>query len=462
MGRGRAEDACRSASNREQGPPPPSSRQTQKTEIAKTPTLVETLHASRCKFMLVAPSCVRMNGDELLYIVILTPRLPLVQLRQVNFMNVLRSMILACLSFLGCLSYAFSADGHHSMKKESFGSFQGTPVELYTLTNAHGIQVRAMNFGAIIVSISVTDKNGKIEDVALGFDSLQGYLDNKPHFGSLIGRYANRIAKARFTLDGVQSTLPANDGPNTLHGGKGFDTVLWKTEPFENSKGVGLIFTRTSKDGEEGFPGNLQVKVTYTLNDKNELKFDYEATTDKATPVNLTQHSYFNLAGEGEGDILGHEVMLNADRFVPVDKTLIPTGELRPVKGTPMDFTKPTTIGARINDKDEQLELGRGYDHCFVINRKGTGLELAARVRDPKSGRALEVYTTEPGIQFYSGNFLDGTTGQKGHMYQRRTGFALETQHYPDSPNHPDFPSTILRPGQTYRSETMYKFSVSK
>lgn len=350
------------------------------------------------------------------------------------------------------------------MKKQAFGTVQGNSVDLYTLTNADGIEVRATNFGGIIVSIRVPDKNGRVADVALGFDKLDGYLDNKPYFGALVGRYANRIAGARFTLDGVQYSLAANNGPNTLHGGnKGFNKVIWKAEPFENSKGVGLILTYLSKDGEEGYPGNLNVKVTYTLSDRDELSFDYEATTDKATPVNLTQHTYFNLAGEGQGDILGHELTLNADRFTPVDKTLIPSGELRSVKSTPFDFTKPTTIGARINDKDEQIELGRGYDHNFVIRRTGNGLELAARAHEPQTGRVLEVYTTEPGVQFYSGNFLDGTiTGKQGHVYKQHFGFALETQHFPDSPNHPDFPSTILRPGQVYRSQTVYKFLVEK
>lgn len=303
-----------------------------------------------------------------------------------------------------------------------------------------------------------------MDDIVLGFDDLQGYLDNKPYLGAIIGRYANRIAAARFMLDGVQYSLAANNGPNSLHGGiKGFNKVVWSAEPFENSTGVGLIFTYTSKDGEEGYPGNLRAKVTYTLTDQNELTFDYEATTDKATPVNLTQHSYFNLAGDGRGDILGHELTLNADRFTPVDKNLIPTGELRAVKNSPLDFTKSTTIGSRINDKDEQLVLGHGYDHNFVIHRTGFGSVLAARVHELQTGRVLEVYTTEPGVQFYSGNFLDGTiTGKQGHVYKQRFGFALETQHFPDSPNHPEFPSTILRPGQFYQSRTVYKFSVEK
>jgi aldose 1-epimerase len=350
------------------------------------------------------------------------------------------------------------------MKKETFGNVAGGSVDVYTLTNLHGIEVRATNFGGIITSLRVPDKQGRFEDIVLGFDELEGYIDNRPYFGALIGRYANRIAGARFTLDGAVYSLAANGGPNSLHGGKnGFNKVVWKAEPFENAEGIGLILTYVSRDGEEGYPGNLSAKVTYTLTDSDELGFDFEATTDKATPINLTQHSYFNLAGEGRGDISKHELTLNADRFTPVDENLIPSGELRPVKNTPFDFTKPTRIGARINNKDEQLAQGHGYDHNFVLRRKGNGLELAARVHEPQSGRALEVYTTEPGVQFYSGNFLDGTlTGKKGHVYKQRFGFALETQHFPDSPNHPEFPSTILRPGQVYRSRTVYKFLVKQ
>jgi aldose 1-epimerase len=348
------------------------------------------------------------------------------------------------------------------MKKESFGAVQGSSVELYTLTNAHGIEVRCTNYGGIIVSLRVPDKRGRLDDIVLGFDKLQGYLQKQPYFGAIIGRYANRIARAQFELDGVRYPLAANNGPNSLHGGnKGFDKVVWKAEPFEIPEDAGLVFTYVSKDGEEGYPGNLNVKVTYTLTDQDELIFDYEATTDKATPVNLTQHTYFNLAGEDRSDILGHELTLNADRFTPVDKNLIPTGELRAVKNTPMDFTTPTTIGARIHENDEQLVLARGYDHNFVIRRKGPGPELAAHVREPETGRVMEVFTTEPGVQFYSGNSLNGTvTGKQGHVYQQRFGFCLETQHFPDSPNHPDFPSTILKPGQVYRSRTIYKFSV--
>jgi aldose 1-epimerase len=349
--------------------------------------------------------------------------------------------------------------------KEAFGTtHDGKSVDLYTLTNAHGIEVRAITYGGIIISLRVPDKDGKFDDVVLGYNSLEGYLAASPYFGAIIGRYGNRIAKGRFTLDGKEYTLATNDGPNHLHGGlKGFDKVVWQAESFQSKDGVGVVFTYTSPDGEEGYPGNLKAKVTYTLTDQNELIFDYQATTDKATPVNLTQHTYFNLAGDGKRDILGHELMLNSDRFTPVDKTLIPTGEIRSVKGTPFDFTKPTAIGARINEKDEQLIFGRGYDHNFVLTRKANGLSLAARLYEPTTGRVMQVYTTEPGVQFYSGNFLDGTiTGKQGHVYKQRYGFCLETQHFPDSPNQPHFPSTVLRPGQTYHSRSVYKFSVEK
>jgi len=353
----------------------------------------------------------------------------------------------------------------HMVTKEAFGTTRdGKSVDLYTLTNAHGIKVRAITYGGIIISLRVPDKNGQFDDVVLGYDNLDGYLTASPYFGAIIGRYGNRIANGKFTLEGVEYSLPKNDGPNSLHGGlKGFDKAVWQAEPFENKQGIGVIFTYTSRDGEEGYPGNLNTKVTYTLTDQNELIFDYQATTDKATPVNLTQHTYFNLAGDGKRDILGHELMLNADHFTPVDRTLVPTGEIRSVKGTPLDFAKPTAIGARINEKDEQLIFGRGYDHNFVLTRKGNDLSLAARVYEPTTARVMEVYTTEPGVQFYSGNFLDGTiTGKQGHVYRQRYGFCLETQHFPDSPNKPNFPSTILRPGQTYHSRTVYKFPVEK
>ncbi len=349
------------------------------------------------------------------------------------------------------------------ISKEPFGKTQdGTPVEVFTLTNSNGVEVRAITYGGIIISLRTPDKNGKLGDIVLGFDTLDGYLGKHPYFGAIIGRYGNRIGNAKFTLDGVEYKLAANNGPNALHGGlKGFDKVVWKAQSFENDKGAGVVFTHTSPDGDEGYPGNLAVKVTYTLANQNELIFDYEATTDKPTPLNLTQHTYFDLAGAGSGDILGHEVMVNADSFTPVDANLIPTGEIRKVAGTPLDFRKPTAVGARINQDDEQLKLAGGYDHDFVINRQGEGLALAARVYEPTSGRVLEVSTTEPGVQFYTGNFLDGTlTGKGGRVIQKRSGFCLETQHFPDSPNKPEFPSTILRPEETFRSRTVLKFSV--
>jgi aldose 1-epimerase len=352
--------------------------------------------------------------------------------------------------------------GKPGVKKESFGTLpDGTSVDLYTITNAQGMEIRATNYGGIVVSLRVPDKKGNLDDIALGFDDLKGYLANTPYFGAIIGRYGNRIANGKFTLDGKEYTLARNNGPNSIHGGlKGFNKVVWQGESFQGPAGVGIILSYTSKDGEEGYPGNLKTKVTYTLTDKNEWIIDYEAVTDKATPVNLTEHTYFNLAGEGKGDVLGHLLQLNASRFTPVDQNLIPTGELRPVKSTPLDFTQPTGIGARIDADYEQLRLGHGYDHNFVIDRKDSDPVLAARVKEPTSGRVLEVYTTEPGVQLYTGNFLDGTiTGKGGHVYKQRFGFCLETQHFPDSPNNPDFPTTVLRPGQTYHSRTIYKMS---
>jgi aldose 1-epimerase len=353
--------------------------------------------------------------------------------------------------------------GRKPVSREPFGKLpDGRAVERFTLTNAHGMEVQAITYGGIITSLKVPDRVGKMADVVLGFDSLDGYLTNAPFFGAIIGRYGNRIAKGQFTLDGHTATLAKNNGPNHLHGGvKGFDKQLWTAEPVAGKNAV--VFTRTSPDGEEGYPGTLKVRVTYTLTDANALVVNYEATTDKATPVNLTQHSYFNLAGEGSGDILGHELMINADRYTPVDDGLIPTGELAPVEGTPFDFRKPTAIGARINQDHPQLKSGKGYDHNWVLTRKGPGLSLAARVTEPKSGRTLEATTTEPGMQFYAGNFLDGTIkGKSGHVYALRNGFCLETQHFPDSPNQPKFPSTILRPGQTYKSETVFTFGTAK
>ena len=352
-----------------------------------------------------------------------------------------------------------------SVARAAFGRTpDGQAVESFTLTNAHGIEVRAISYGAIIVSLRVPDRAGRLGDVVLGHDTLDGYLKAPSYFGAVVGRYGNRIAKGAFTLDGRTYRLVTNNGPNHLHGGtRGFDKVVWKADPFEGAGGVGVVFSYTSPDGEEGYPGNLKARVTYTLTDRDELAFEYLATTDKATPVNLTQHSYFNLAGEGTRDVLDHQLTIDADRFTPVDATLIPTGVLAPVAGTPFDFRKPTAIGARIGQDDEQLTRGVGYDHNFVLNHKGPGLGRAARVAEPTTGRVMDVSTTEPGVQFYSGNFLDGTvTGKAGHVYRRRYGLCLETQHFPDSPNHPSFPSTILRPGQEYRSKTVLAFSTER
>jgi len=343
-------------------------------------------------------------------------------------------------------------------KKEHFGRLaDGTAVEIFTLTNAHGLRARIMTYGAILVSLEAPDRNGVLADVTLGFDGLAGYLGTHPYFGAIIGRYGNRIAKARFALDGVEYHLAPNNNGNTLHGGiKGFDKVVWKGEAVKSEHGTGVKLSYLSKDMEEGFPGNLAVTVTYTLTDADELEIRYDATTDKATVLNLTNHAYWNLKGEGRGDILGHALRIEADAITAVDSpaNLIPTGEIVPVAGTPFDFTKPHTIGERI------AKVEGGYDHNFVL-RSGAGtLAFAARVEEPESGRIMEVWTDQPGIQLYTGNFLDGTVvGKGGHAYGKHFAFCLETQHFPDSPNHPNFPSTVLKPGQAYRTVTEYKFS---
>jgi len=336
------------------------------------------------------------------------------------------------------------------------------PKEMITLKNAPGMEVRVVPYGGIVTSIRVPDRNGRFDDVVLGYDDAEGYRrNNGPYMGAIIGRYANRIAKGMFMLDGQIYQLATNNGPNHLHGGnKGFDKVVWQAEEFRNADGAGVLLRYTSADGEEGYPGTLKVQVTYTLSDTNELIIDYVATTGKATPVNLTHHSYFNLTGATH-DVLDHELTIDADRYTPIDPTSIPTGEIAPVEGTPFDFRQPTSIGARIQQDNEQLRNGKGYDHNFVLNRQGEGLVHAAHVYDPSSGRVIDVSTTEPGVQFYSGNFLDGSIkGKSGRVYQQRFGFCLETQHFPDSPNRPQFPSTILRPGVDYRSRTVYAFSV--
>jgi aldose 1-epimerase len=350
-----------------------------------------------------------------------------------------------------------------TMKKQPFGKLSdGREVDLYTLTNKHGMEVAITNFGGIVVRLKVPDRAGKVEDVVLGYDSLDGYLTNKAFFGATIGRYGNRIGHATFTLDGKAHTLPKNDGDNTLHGGpEGFNKRLWTARDVSGSRGPALELTYLSKDGEEGFPGNLSVKVVFTLTSTDELVIDYSATTDRDTVVNLTNHSYFNLAGQGNGDVLQHSLRIAGDKITAVDAALTPTGELRPVTGTPFDFTKATPIGERINQDDPQIKIGKGYDHNWVLTSGGRAApELVAEVYEPNSGRVLQVLTTEPGLQFYSGNFLDGTIqGKGGKLYKHRFGFCLETQHFPDSPNHLSFPSTELRPGKTYATTTIFKFS---
>ncbi len=348
-----------------------------------------------------------------------------------------------------------------SIARQPFGTVDGQPVDLFILSNARGMRAAITNYGGIVVELWVPDRQGRLADVVLGYPTVQEYVKNSPYFGAIIGRYGNRIGKARFVLGGKEYRLAANDHGNHLHGGiKGFDKVIWNAQPALTSEGPELTLSYLSKDGEEGYPGNLHVTVTYRLTRDNALDIQYHATTDKPTPVNLTNHSYFNLRGQGEGDILGHELMLCARQFTPVDAGLIPTGELRPVEGTPLDFRKSVAIGKRIDQPDEQLRFGRGYDHNFVLDKRPGELGLAARVVEPTTGRVMEVLTTEPGIQFYSGNFLDGTNvGKGGKVYRHRYGFCLETQHFPDSPNKPQFPSAILQPGQEYRSRTIYRFS---
>ena len=338
----------------------------------------------------------------------------------------------------------------------------GQVVDLITLRNRNGMEVEILSYGGTIRSLKTPDRTGAIDDIVLGFDDLKSYMEKSPYFGCLIGRYGNRIAKGKFTLDGQTYTLATNNGANHLHGGvKGWDKVIWTPELNQDARSVRVALSYTSKDGEEGYPGTVKARVTYTLTEDDELIVDYHATTDKATVINLTQHSYFNLAGSKANDILGHELQLNAASYTPVDDGLIPTGEIAPVEGTPFDFRTPTAIGARINDaKNEQIKRGLGYDHNFVLSRNGaTGLVQAAKVTDPITGRTMTISTTEPGIQFYSGNFLKGDlTGKGGRVYPHRSGFCLETQHYPDSPNQPKFPSTTLRPGEEYKSQTVFKF----
>lgn len=362
----------------------------------------------------------------------------------------------ACL--FGCASAPSTAD---AISKQPFGRTpDGVPVDLYTLRNVRKAEAKICTYGGLVVSLRVADRAGQLGDVVLGYDKLDDYVRNSPFFGALVGRYGNRIAKGKFTLDGVTYSLATNNYPNALHGGvKGFDKRVWQARAYQSKRGPALELHYVSKDGEEGYPGNLTVTATYTLTDENELRLDYAATTDKATVVNLTHHSYFNLAGAGS--ILNHEVMIRANTFTPVDNTLIPSGELRPVEGTPFDFRTPTSIGARINNPDEQLKFGGGYDHNWVIDKPPGELGLMARVYEPTTGRVLEVFSDQPGLQFYSGNFLDGTiVGKAGTVYKFRSGFCMEPQHFPDSPNKPQFPSVVLKPGDIYRNTIVYRFSV--
>jgi len=363
---------------------------------------------------------------------------------------------------LWLLAIVLVAQAQVTVTKKSFGKTEaGENVDLYTLRNTHGVEATITNFGGIVVSLKVPDRNGKFDDVVLGFNDLDNYLKPGPYFGALIGRYGNRIAKGRFTLNGVEYKLAVNNGENHLHGGiKGFDKVVWTGKEMKTKAGPAVVLTYLSKDGEEGYPGNLNVTVVYTLTNNNELKIDYSATTDKDTVTNLTHHSYFNLAGEGNGDILNTRVTINGSRFVPTDRGSIPLGELRRVAGTPFDFLTAHAIGERINQDDEQIKFGGGYDHTWVINGRQGVMRLAATAYESTSGRVMQVWTTEPGMQFYTGNFLDGTlTGKAGKVYPRRSGFCFETQHYPDSPNQPSFPTTTLKKGATYKSTTIYRFS---
>ena len=376
-------------------------------------------------------------------------------------MNLKRALSFAALCAVAVIVCGFDAEGKAGVKRVGFGrTAAGQDVDIYTLTNRRGAQARVITYGGAIVSLKVPDRRGHFDDVVLGFDDIAAYQHQNFYIGALIVRYGNRIARGRFTLDGVEYHLATNNGENHLHGGvRGFDKVVWNARPLASRNGAALELTYLSRDGEEGYPGSLSVRVVYTLTDTNELRIDYTATTDKATVINLTQHNYYNLAGAGSGDILNHRLTINASRFTPTDAGAIPTGELRSVKGTPFDFARPTAIGARINADDEQLKFGNGYDHNFVLDGRMGVLRRVAEVYEPTTGRVMEVWTTEPGMQFYTGNYLDGTPGKGGKPYPRRSAFCLETQHYPDSPNKPAFPSTVLRRGRRYSTTTVYKFS---
>lgn len=370
----------------------------------------------------------------------------------------LAAIVAATVLAWACAPTEPEPESMRSIETSEFGAIDGQPVTLFTLTNASGANVGIIEYGGIVVSLNVPDRDGNLGDVVLGFDTLDAYVADTPYFGAITGRYANRIAGGKFEIDDTAYELPVNNGPNSLHGGiKGFDKVIWKGTPTES--GDGVSFAYVSQDGEEGYPGTLESTVTYTWTDSNELRIDYEASTDRPTVVNLTNHSYFNLKDGGASSILDHVLMINASQYTPVDETSIPLGEIASLDGSPLDFREPTAIGARIEEEDEQLGFGAGYDHNYVIDRDSDGLALAATVSEPETGRVMDVLTAEPGVQFYSGNFLDGHhIGKGGVGYQRRSGLCLETQHYPDSPNQPGFPSTVLRPGETYKTSTVYKF----
>jgi aldose 1-epimerase len=378
-----------------------------------------------------------------------------------------RTSAVALLTLLVGLASVTASDAsgpRPNITKAPFGTVNGAPVDIYTLTNSNRMEVKILTYGGILQSIRVPDRHHRFANVTLGFDNLADYVAKSPYFGCITGRYANRIALGKFSLNGTTYQLPINNPPNSLHGGTvGFDKHVWAATTAKDRHSVSLALTFTSPDGDQGYPGTLANKVTYTLTNKNEIRMDYRAHLvggNLSTIINLTNHAYWNLAGEGSSDIYDHKLRLNASHYTPVDPTLIPTGEIARVAGTPLDFRRSTAIGARIRDGHPQLVIGRGYDHNWVLDRHGSGLELAARVVEPRSGRVLEVITDQPGIQFYSGNFLDGTlVGTSGRMYRQGDGFALETQHYPDSPNHPNFPSTVLRPGETYKTTSIYKFS---
>lgn len=370
------------------------------------------------------------------------------------------AFLLGSALIVGCAAKKEEVPVSVTLESREFGTVNGTPVQLFVLRNAGGMEIAVTNYGATLTSVKAPDARGNVADVVLGFDTLDGYLGKHPFMGSTVGRYANRIAKGRFTLNGKEYKLAVNNGPNSLHGGiEGFDKKIWVAQEVPTQHGPGMRFTYVSPDGEEGYPGTLTANVTYSLSPANEVQIDYQASTDADTVLNLTNHSYFNLAGAGKGTILDHVVMINSDRFTPVDAGLIPTGEFRSVADTPFDFRAPTAIGARIDADEEQIKRGGGYDHNFIINGEGRSLRLAARVRETTSGRVMEVLTDQPGMQFYTGNFLDGSViGKGGVAYDKRFGFCMETQHFPDSPNQAVFPTVVLKPGESYTTSTVYRF----